>query len=57
MQITFVSTCDKCDSDDRLCEENDDTCVIVCDALEMSVKHVYMMRKTHFHKDFPLKQT
>ena len=48
---------DKCGTKDRFCDDNDDTYVIVHETLEISVKHVYMMRATHFHKYFPLKQT
>ncbi len=40
---TLVAAYDKCGSDDRICEDNDDTCVIMHETLEMSAKHVYMM--------------
>lgn len=54
---TFVETYDKCVFDDRPCEDNDDTCVLVRETLEISMKHVYMLRKINFHKYCPLKQT
>ena len=50
---TFVAAYDKCGSDYRLWEDKGDTCVRVC---EISVKHVYVVRTTHSHKGFPLKQ-
>ena len=52
-----MATDDKCGSNDKLCEDNDDTCLIVRETLEMSVKHVYMVRTTHFHKYFLSKKT
>ena len=52
-----MATDDKCGSNDRLCEDNDDTCLIVRETLEMSVKLIYMMRTTHFDKYFLLKKT
>ena len=48
---------DKRGSNDRLCDDKGDTCAIIHETLEMNLKHVYMMRTTHFHKDCPLKQT
>ena len=46
----------KCDTEGTLYDDSDGTCAIVLETLEMSVKHVYMMRATHFHKYFPLKK-
>lgn len=54
---TFVAVSNKCGFDDILCEDNDKTCVIVRETMEMSAKHVYMMKKPHFHIYYPLKQT
>lgn len=48
-----MATYDKCGSNDRLCEDKGDTCVRVG---EMSAKHVYVVRTTHSHKYFSLKQ-
>ena len=50
---TFVAAYDKCDSDNRLWEDKGDTCVRVS---EMSVKDVYVLRITHSHKYFSLKE-
>ena len=45
----------KCDTKDTLCDDHDDTCVIVLETLEISVIHVYKVTKTHLHKRYPLK--
>jgi len=50
---TFVAAYGKCGSDYILWEDKGDTCVRVC---EMSVKYVYVVRTTHYHKYFPLKR-
>ena len=47
----------KCDTKDTLCDDNDDTCAIMCETLEMNAEHVYMIITTQYHKDFPSKQT
>ena len=43
----------KCGIEDRICEDNDDTCEIVRETLEISVKHVDMMKTTHFQNIAP----
>lgn len=52
----FVTTPTKCDTKDTLCNQSGDTCATVLENLDMSVKHVYMIIKTHYYKYFPLKQ-
>ena len=37
----------KCDTKDTLCDDSDDTYVIVVETLELSVIHVYMIITTH----------
>lgn len=51
----FATTYAKCDTEDTLCEDHDDTCAIVLKILEMSATHVYMVRPTHLRKYYPLK--
>lgn len=45
----------KCDTKDTLCDDPNNTCATVLETLEMCVIHVYMVRKTHLHKGYPLK--
>ncbi len=52
-----MTTHSKCNTKDTLCNENDETYVTVPKNLEMSAKHVYIIRKTNDNKYFPLKQT
>jgi len=53
-----ATTYAKCDTNNTLCDDHDDTCVTMLETLEMSVTHVYMVIPTHLRKDYlskPLK--
>jgi len=50
-----MTTYDKCDTKDTLCDDRDDTCAIVLETLEMSAIDVCMVILIHFHKGSPLK--
>lgn len=45
----------KCDTNDTIYDNFDDTCATVLETLVMSVKHVFMVIPTHLCKDYPLK--
>lgn len=51
----FVMTYDKCDIKATLCDDRDDTCVIMFITLGMSVIDVYMVASIHLHNRIPLK--